>query len=81
MKGTKHVTLALIKSQGIEFGNDFARETIRGSIDDILKKKDEIPYEEAFNDLEDGARVLLEGRPGCGKTTLMHKISRDCALG
>ena len=81
VKGTKHVTLALIKSQGIDFGNDFARETIRGSIDDIPNKKDEIPYKEAFNDLEDGARVLLEGRPGCGKTTLMHKISRDCALG
>ena len=81
MKGTKHVTLALIKTQGINFGDDFARETIRGSFDDILKKKDDIPYKEAFNDLEDGDRVLLEGRPGCGKTTLMHKISRDCALG
>ncbi len=30
-----------------------------------------------FSDLSSGARLLIEGRPGSGKTTLVHKVSRD----
>ena len=32
-------------------------------------------------DLESGTRLLVEGRPGSGKTTLVHKISQDWATG
>ena len=34
-----------------------------------------------FNDIEESRFILLEGRPGTGKTTLMNKISRDWASG
>ena len=75
------MNLALIKQQAINFGKDYVRQTVRGSIDDIIKDKDEIKYEDAFNELDDGARVVVEGRPGCGKTTLMHKLSQDWERG
>ena len=72
-----YINLALIKQKAIDFGKDYVRQTIHGSMDDVIKDKDEITYEDAFIDLEDGALVILEGRPGCGKTTLMHKLSQD----
>ena len=72
-----YINLALIKQKAIDFSKDYVRQTIHGSMDDVIKDKDEITYEAAFNDLEDGALVILEGRPGCGKTTLMHKLSQD----
>ena len=31
--------------------------------------------------LESGMRLLIEGRPGSGKTTLVHKFSQDWARG
>ena len=77
VKMRHYINLALIKQKEINFGKDYVRQTIHGSIDDVIKDKDEITYEDAFNDLEDGALVILEGRPGCGKTTLMHKLSQD----
>ena len=72
-----YINLALIKQKAVDFSKDYVRQTIHGSMDDVIKDKDEITYEDAFNDLEDGALVILEGRPGCGKTTLMHKLSQD----
>ena len=77
VKKTHFVNLALINQTAINFSKDFVRQTIHGSIDDIVKDKKKIDYEEAFENLEDGALVLVEGRPGCGKTTLMHKLSQD----
>ena len=77
VKMRHYINLALIKQKAIDFGKDYVRQTIHGSMDDVIKDKDEITYEDAFNDLEDGALVILEGRPGCGKTTLMHKLSQD----
>ena len=38
-------------------------------------------YEDAFSKYERGALVLVEGRPGSGKTTLAHKITKDWANG
>ena len=75
MTTSQFVTLALINSQRIS--SEFARETVRGSVDDIMSDKGEIEYYDVFEGLEDGARLLLEGRPGCGKTTLMHKTSQE----
>ena len=34
-----------------------------------------------FGKYASGALVLVEGRPGMGKTTLMHKVTRDRATG
>ena len=77
VKKTHYVNLALIKQAAINFAKDLVRQTVHGSIDDIIKDKEKIDYEDAFDELEDGALVLVEGRPGCGKTTLMHKLSQD----
>ena len=79
IKKTHYVNLALIKPQVMNFGKDYVRQTVRGSIDDIFKDKEEISYEDAFNKHDDRSRIviILEGRPGCGKTTLMHKLSQD----
>ena len=77
VKKTHFVNLALIKQTAINFANDYVRQTVHGSIDDIIKDKEQIDYKDAFAELEDGALVVMEGRPGCGKTTLMHKLSQD----
>ncbi len=83
IKKTHYVNLALIKPQAMNFGKDYVRQTIHGSIDDIFKDKEKISYEDAFNKYDNGSRILiiLEGRPGCGKTTLMHKLSQDWGKG
>ena len=81
VKKTQYVNLALIKQAPINFSKDYVRQTVHGSIDDIIKDKKQINYEDAFAEVEDGALVVLEGRPGCGKTTLMHKLSQDWEKG
>ena len=80
VKKTQYINLALIRTeQAIDFNKEFLRQTIRGSIDDIMKDKDDINYDEVFTEVEEGARLVFEGRPGCGKTTMMNKVSQDWA--
>ena len=80
VKKTQYINLALIRTeQAIDFNKEFLRQTIRGSIDDIMKDKDDIKYDEVFAEVEEGNRLLFEGRPGCGKTTMMNKVSKDWA--
>ena len=82
VKKTQYINLALIRTeQTIDFNNEFLRQTIRGSVDDIMKDKDDIKYDDVFTDpeVDEGARLVFEGRPGCGKTTMMNKISQDWA--
>ena len=55
--------------------------TVRGDIDDILESKEVVEYEEVFREYRERALVLVEGRPGSGKTTLVHKVTRDWATG
>ena len=74
-----YINLALIKQSEINKAGEYAYNTIQGDIDDILKDKEKIEYNEVFSRLETGARLLIEGRPGSGKTTLVHKVSRDWA--
>ena len=73
------INLALIKQSEINKAGEYAYNTIQGDIDDILKDKEKIEYNEVFSRLETGARLFIEGRPGSGKTTLVHKVSRDWA--
>ena len=76
VKKTQYINLALIRTElAIDFNKEFLRQTIRGSIDDIMKDKDDIKYDEVFTEVEEGARLLFEGRPGCGKTTMMNKVA------
>ena len=80
VKKTQYINLALIRTeQAVDFSKEFLRQTIRGSIDDIMKDKDDINYDEVFTELEEGTTLLFEGRPGCGKTTMMNKVSQDWA--
>ena len=55
--------------------------TIRGDVDDILEGKEVAEYEEIFRNYKKGELVLIEGRPGSGKTTLVYKITQDWAHG
>ena len=73
----QYINLALISQQKFNFGDEYLHETIRGCVDDIMNKKEEIKYENVFAEVKDGDRILFDGRPGCGKTTTMHKISKD----
>ena len=73
-----YINLALIKQEHITAPN---YHTIRGDVDDILSDKEAIIYKAVFNDLVSNTRLLLEGRPGSGKTTLVHKASKDWASG
>ena len=76
-----YINLALIKPGAIDKAGEYAYNTIQGDVDDILKDKDRIEYEEVFSNLVSGTRLLIEGRPGSGKTTLVHKFSQDWARG
>ena len=73
------INLVLIQETPINRGEYFF--TIRGDLDDILGRKGEVNYEELFKEYGEGVLMLIEGRPGSGKTTLVHKIARDWATG
>ena len=72
------INLVLIKQSPISRCDYY---TVRGDMDDILESKEVVKYEEVFREYREGALVLVEGRPGSGKTTLVHKVSRDWATG
>ena len=72
------INLVLIKQSPISRCDYY---TVRGDMDDILKSKEVVEYEEVFREYREGALVLVEGRPGSGKTTLVHKVTRDWATG
>ena len=74
-----YINLALIKQEGIDNAGEYARCTIRGDADDVFKDKESIQYKKAFGNIGSGVRLLIKGRPGSGKTTLVHKVSQDWA--
>ena len=73
------INLALIKQGNIN--GEYARKTIQGNVDDIMTDKESIEYEAAFTNIKSATRLLIEGRPGSGKTTLVHRLSKDWAGG
>ena len=52
---------------------------VEGEVDDVLQanQKSAVSLIEAFSQYEEGALIILEGRPGSGKTTLAFKITKD----
>ena len=72
------INLVLIKQSPISRCDYY---TVRGDMDNILASKEVVEYEEVFREYREGALVLVEGRPGSGKTTLVHKVTRDWATG
>ena len=75
----KHISLALIRQQKVDYSSQYARLTIRGDMDDILRQKEKIEYDQVLKGLRSGQVVFIEGRPGSGKTTFVHKITQDWA--
>ncbi len=71
------IKLALIKEDRLY--NKIHDDSVRGDMDDILKEKETGEYKLLFQKYEEGAFVLIEGRPGSGKTTLTRKMSKDWA--
>ena len=73
-----YINLAVIEPSEQSNPNHY---TVRGNADDIIAKKVIVDYEKLFSEHETGALFLVEGHPGSGKTTLVHKISRDWSKG
>ena len=79
----KFFRLAMIKSATIRRGklnckDEFVRMKITGKVDDILKQKYPIKLENIFKETTDHRKViLLEGAPGCGKSTLSVYICQQ----
>ena len=73
------INLALIKSSKDCMDNiDYA---IHGNADDIIAKNVKVEYKQVFGEYNSKELILLEGRPGSGKTTLVHKVIKDWAEG
>ena len=72
VKKTQYINLALIRTE--QASKEYSCQTICG---DIMKDK----YDDVFTDVGDGARLIFEGHSGCGKTTMMNKVSQDWAKG
>ena len=72
------INLALIKQSPISRCDYY---TFGGDVDDLLESKEVVEYEKVFREYTEGALVLIEGRPGSGKTTLAHKVTRDWGTG
>ena len=73
------INLALIKTSKDCMDNiDYA---ICGDADDIIAKKEKVEYKQVFGEYNSKELILLEGRPGSGKTTLVHKVIKDWAEG
>ena len=74
--------LAMIKAKQVQrkqIQDEFVRMTITGKVDDILHEKIPIKLEDIFKEIEGGTprKVLLEGAPGCGKSTLSFHICKQ----
>ncbi len=76
----KFINLALIKQEPINYRKIFSQITIRQDLDDIPLDKEKIEYEEILDSLTSRHVLFVEGRPGCGKTTFVHKITQDWAI-
>ena len=72
-----YINLAVIDGSGARMSEEYSLQTIRGNADDVFGCKGNVSYQEAFSNISYGDRVLVVGRPGSGKTTLVHRVSQD----
>ena len=82
----KFFRLAMIKTTTVKrehIDDKFVRMTITGKVDDILHQKYPIKLKSIFQETPRGRRkvVLLEGAPGCGKSTLSVYICQQWEKG
>ena len=78
----KVCNLAMIKAQQVQrkqIEDERTRMTITGNVDDILEAKVPVELKDIFKQIEEGKprKVLLEGAPGCGKSTLSFYICQQ----
>ena len=81
----KFFRLAMIQTAEVQKGkidDGFVRMTITGKVDDILQQKYPIKLENIFREMGgQGKVVLLDGAPGCGKSTLSVYICQQWEKG
>ena len=73
------INLALVKSISIKTNN--TNLSVEGGADKIIAEKEKIEYDEVFGEYKSNELILVEGRPGSGKTTLVHKVIKDWESG
>ena len=74
-----YIDLALIRHDRPHMNNwDYS---VCGDADDIIAGKEKVEYEEVFSKYRNRDFILINGRPGGGKTTLVHKVIKDWAKG
>ena len=73
----KFIKLAIIKSTA----RNTKSGSVQGNADNIIAEKEKIEYDEVFGEYKSKELILVEGRPGSGKTTLVHKVIKDWASG
>ena len=81
----KFFRLAMIQTATVQRGkieDEFVQMTITGKVDDILRQKYPIKLENIFKETRGRRKViLLEGAPGCGKSTLSVYICQQWEKG
>ena len=79
LKTIQFVELALVQQNNED--RHLGLKTISRDVDQVYGDKTKISFPELFTNVDHKSVFLFEGRPGCGKTTLMLKISHDWARG
>ena len=72
---TEFIHLNLVKQD--RQAQHIGLQTIQKDIDAVYGQKIDVNLKELIQKADSGSRILIEGRPGSGKTTYMMKVSCD----